>query len=443
MWTQMDTLRLSSDTYPTRQVDSPGMGKRSFGQITRLPSKRYRARYTDPRGAVRPHATKADKAVPVIHAAPTTFDTREDAEAWLTDERRLISGGKWTPPAERAEAARRAREARKARIFEDYARAWLDGKHDLKAATRTSYETSLRVHLNPNFGRLPVDEITPEAVRAWFSSYGDKTPTARAHAYAVLAAVMTQALDDELITRNPCRIKKGAKSKVKREPEVLTLAELLALADAMPDQHRALTLLCGLGGLRFGEAVALRRRDVDLDAGTVNVSRTMVRVDGEKTTNSPKTKAALREVAIPQVVVDAMREHLKTVPVTGREGLVFPGGDGKLLAASALYGLPERVEKRGRRRYVKGAYGFYRARVEIGRPGLHWHDLRRTAATLGAQAGATVREMQHRLGHETPAMALHYQGATAERDKSIADRLQASVDALIKHANVTELGEAK
>ena len=51
--------------------------------------------------------------------------------------------------------------------------------------------------------------------------------------------------------------------------------------------------------------------------------------------------------------------------------------------------------------------------------------------------------MQHRLGHETPAMALHYQGATAERDKSIADRLQASVDALIKHANVTELGEAK
>ena len=104
---------------------------------------------------------------------------------------------------------------------------------------------------------------------------------------------MTQALDDELITRNPCRIKKGAKSKVKREPEVLTLAELLALADAMPDQHRALTLLCGLGGLRFGEAVALRRRDVDLDAGTVNVSRTMVRVDGEKTTNSPKTKACL------------------------------------------------------------------------------------------------------------------------------------------------------
>jgi hypothetical protein len=233
MWTQMDTLRLSSDTYPTRQVDSPGMGKRSFGQITRLPSKRYRARYTDPRGAVRPHATKADQAVPVIHTAPTTFDTREDAEAWLTDERRLISGGKWIPPAERAEAARRAREARKARIFEDYARAWLDGKHDLKAATRTSYETSLRVHLNPNFGRLPVDEITPEAVRAWFSSYGDKTPTARAHAYAVLAAVMTQALDDELITRNPCRIKKGAKSKVKREPEVLTLAELLALADAM------------------------------------------------------------------------------------------------------------------------------------------------------------------------------------------------------------------
>ena len=62
-------------------------GRRGFGQITRLPSKRYRARYTGPDTA--------------LHNAPTTFLRKEDAEAWLADERRLISHGDWTPPGRR------------------------------------------------------------------------------------------------------------------------------------------------------------------------------------------------------------------------------------------------------------------------------------------------------------------------------------------------------
>ena len=71
----------------------------------------------------------------------------------------------------------------------------------------------------------------------------------------------------------------------------------------------------------------------------------------------------------------------------------------------------------------------HEAREVIGKPGLQWHDLRRTAATLGAQAGATVREMQSRLGHSTPTMALDLQGATAEQDRRIADLLQEEVQA--------------
>ena len=78
--------------------------KRSFGRIARLPSKRYRARYPGP-----------DQG---LHNAPLTFQTREDAEAWLTDERRLISSGRWTPPPARLMALRRAEEARRARIAE-------------------------------------------------------------------------------------------------------------------------------------------------------------------------------------------------------------------------------------------------------------------------------------------------------------------------------------
>lgn len=79
-----DTQTLSSATYQPRPEDVDVMGKRSFGRIHQLPSKRYRARYTGPDTRV--------------HNAPHTFDTKLDAEAWLTDERRLISAGTWSSP---------------------------------------------------------------------------------------------------------------------------------------------------------------------------------------------------------------------------------------------------------------------------------------------------------------------------------------------------------
>lgn len=390
------------------------MSKRSFGRIARLPSKRYRARYTGPDAR--------------LHNAPTTFEARIDAEAWLTDERRLIASGAWLAPGERDAERRRAEARRLSNTFPAYVDAWFTGRHDLRPTTRASYQTAIELHLKPAFGDLPLSEITTAAVRVWFNSYGTRTPTARAHAYQVLSSIMSQAVDDELIHRNPCRIRGGGRVVVNREPEVLTLTELIALAEAMPPRHQALTLISGLCGLRFGEAAGLRRRDVDLARGLLQVRQGAIRVPGEKLLGPPKTAAAVRDVAMPSVAADALRIHMGGAAGGRRGDLVFPGSDGKPLAPTALYGRTARKERRNGRTYLKNAYGFFAAREAIGRPELHWHDLRRTAATLGAQSGGTVREMQSRLGHTTPAMALLYQAATAERDRAIAERLQLAVE---------------
>lgn len=417
------------------------MARRSFGQIRKLPSGRYQARYADPEG--RTTINSRGNAALVLHTAPHTFDARIDAEAWITDERRFISAGTWTPPADRQQAARDAEASREHNTFATYARSWLAGRHELRESTRLSYTTAIELHLVPPFGHLPVDKITTTAVRAWFASYGDRTPTARAHAYQVLSAIMRTAEDDGLIVRTPCRVKAGGKAKVAREPEVLTLAELLALADAMPTRHRAITLVCGTCGLRFGEAAALRRRDIDLDAATVTVARTATPSGGVKSAGPPKTDAGRRTVSMPKIAAEAVREHLAGQPVQGRDALVFPGVDGQILAPTSLYGRTARIERRrDGRTYEKAAYGFFAAREAIGRPSLHFHDLRRTAATLGAQSGATVREIQHRLGHTTAAMALHYQQSTAERDRAIADALDAQVDELTGRDDVTEMKKA-
>ena len=389
--------------------------KRQFGNLRKLPSGRWQAFYRY--GEIR-------------HNAGSTFETKMDAEGWLVDERRLIERDEWSPPAARRRASQEAEQARVANTFTAYARAWLSGRHDLRPTTRASYSTSLERHLLPAFGTMPMDEIKTDTVRIWFQSYGTRTPTARGHAYQVLSTIMRQAEDDNIITKSPCRIRSGGRSPVVREPEVLTLAELLSLAQAMPTKHRAFTLVCGLCGLRFGEAAALRRQDIDLDASTLTVSRTAVRANGTKSTNAPKTAAGRRTVAMPSIVAQALSNHIGAQADHSRSALIFPGDDGELLAPTALYGRGTRVEERNGRTYRKAAYGFHAAREAIGKPTLHWHDLRRTAATLGAQSGATVRELQHRLGHTTPAMALHYQLATAQRDRSIADALQVQIEKL-------------
>jgi integrase len=69
-----------------------------------------------------------------------------------------------------------------------------------------------------------------------------------------------------------------------------------------------------------------------------------------------------------------------------------------------------------------------KARVQVGREDLHWHDLRHFANTLAASAGASTKELMRRLGQSSPAAALRYQHATEERDQAIAERMSDMIE---------------
>jgi hypothetical protein len=91
-------------------------------------------------------------------------------------------------------------------------------------------------------------------------------------AYQVLRAIMNNALDDELIQRNPCRIKGAGQYEVPERP-VLTVEQVLAVVEAIPTRYRLMVLLGAFTTLRFGELAALRRSDIDSAALTVSVRR--------------------------------------------------------------------------------------------------------------------------------------------------------------------------
>jgi integrase len=374
-------------------------GKRQFGQITRLPSKRYRARYTGPDTE--------------LHNGPSTFDTRQDAEAWLTDERRLISVGAWVSPSMRKQAGRDRL------TFGRYADAWLRDR-DLKPRTRQHYRSLLDRQLFPTFEAVALTDITPESVRAWHALTGTATPTLRAHAYGLMRTVLGTAEGDGLVASNPCHIRAGGNAKRVHKVRPLSLDELGVLVEAMPERQQAMTLLATWCALRFGELAELRRKDVDLRSGVIRVRRGVVRVDGKTIVGTPKTDSGTRDVAVPPHLLPLLKAHIGEHVAFGKDALLFPGSDGQHLAPSTLYGKAPTKTRPG--------YGFYAARMAAGRPDLRWHDLRHTGAVLAASTGATLAELMARLGHSTPGAAMRYQHAALGRDAAIARALSALVE---------------
>lgn len=369
--------------------------KRSFGGIRKLPSGRYQANYTGPDTQ--------------LHKAPSTFDTRDDAEAWLIDVRRRISRGEWSTEG----AGRKASPL----TFAQYADRWLE-RRTLKPRTRQHYRKLVDDHLSPTFGRTPLRAVNAEQVATWHYGMGEDRPTLRAHAYGLLRTILGSALQDRLIEHNPCHIRGAGNARRKHKVKPLSVVELEHLARAMPDKLQAMVMLAAWCALRFGELAELRRRDVDLTNAVIHVRRAVVRVDGQTLIGSPKSEAGIRDVAIPPHLVPMLRDHIKAHAAPGRDGLLFPGVGGHL-APSTLYGRAPTKTRPGS--------GFYGARAAIGRPDLRFHDLRHTGAVLAASTGATLAELMNRLGHSTPGAALRYQHAAQDRDRAIADALSALV----------------
>lgn len=367
--------------------------KPGTGSISLLKSGRWQAR--------RPHPTEVTTVRGTGQVRPKmvarSFAAKEDAEGWLrqTDAEAFADA----PEVVTAPPSRTA--------FRAYADEWLAARK-IRPRTRDHYRKLLDQWLYPTFGDQPLSAISPTMVRQWFNrSLGadGRGETMRAHAYTLLKSVLSTAVDDDVIPSNPCRIKGGGKSPRSRKVEPLTLEELDALTAAMPGRLQAAVQVSVWCAPRFGELVALRRSDVNLKAGTIRIKRAVVRVKGEPQVGPPKSDAGDRVVVMPPPLVDVMRGHLDRYVGSDPDALLFPAAGGGYLAPTSLY-------KR-----------FYPAREAIGRPDLHWHDLRHTGATYAASTGAPVAAVMRRTGHDDVAVHLSYNHPGEAEDRALANAL--------------------
>lgn len=356
---------------------------------------RYLVRYRQPNGR---QSTKRG------------FTTKRDAEAWLVDTESAKRRGEYVSVS-----------AGRVRIG-DLAPAWLDGKAvRVKASHWATLDTAWRVHVAPVWADVPVAQVLTSDVQAWVRTVSaGKSATVVIRAHGVLAGILDTAVRDRRIITNPAR---GVElpRKTRRASRYLSHVEVDRVARA--SRHAALVYLLAYGGLRWGEATALRGTNVDRDRGRVRVDEAVVWVRGKPVLGTPKTHER-RTVALPRFVIDLL-------PDSG-ERLLFPGERGEYMTAPTKAGRAPDGSPLVTRWWEA-------ALTAVGLPYMPPHDLRHTAASLAVQSGASVKVVQRMLGHASAAMTLDVYADLFDSD---LDEVAEAMTARRDHALSTSGGDA-
>jgi len=393
-------------------VQRKGSTRRGFGSTRKLPSGRFQARY---------------KHNETDYKAPCTFATKLDAEGWLASERRLMDLGQWEPPEVRAEQARRASE-RNALTFGDYFEQFLSSSNR-SSGTRETYRSIYRNGIMQRLGAMALAEISRTDVAEWFAWLQKTYPERKnrnAESYTLVASVFNAAVDDELVTASPCKVRKAGKKPEAVQKELLTVEQLTGIVEVLPSHYRLAVLVASACALRIGEWSELRRKDVHLTSdgkgetvgARLYVSRQVTedREASTKVVGQTKNRRT-RFIPVPNGLLESLLEHIDGME---SEQLLFPNADG---------------EWTDRRRFNKA---FKRAAESVGRGDVSSHDLRHFGGTAFTQSGATLAEAMARLGHATTGAALRYQHATEQRARELADSM-----ALPAFGNVVNLNERR
>jgi integrase len=353
--------------------------------IDRRSNGRYRARYQGPDGRWRSR----------------TFDRRIDAQRWLTNELAKLDRGDWVDP-----------QAGKV-LFETVAERWLTGRAALRKSTQARDRSYLNSLVLPHLGDRPIGSVQPSDLEAWVADLiaEGKAPATVQKAWQIASGVFRLAVRDRLTALSPARDVRLPKIDHK-EPAVLTVDEVMRLADAIDPRYRTLVLIGAFGGLRIGELAGLQFRDFDPDRNVIRVRRTVSDVCGEIIVGPPKTAKSIRNVVLPHSISEQLVEHIGRLDEPEPEAWVFPAPEGGPIRRTAWM-----------RRVWKPALAAANLNHNLGT-----HTLRRSQVALLIAQGEHPKIIADRLGHTSVRTVLDVYGHLYEgADEAAADRLDTQI----------------
>ncbi len=293
----------------------------------------------------------------------------------------------------------------------------------VRPLTFRRYQQIARLHVVPAIGRVPLARLTPAHVDRMLNDglANGQSPQSAAHWRAVLRTALNIAMRHGLVGRNVASLAEPPHIP-EREVQALTPTAARALLDAVRgDRLEGLFTVALACGLRQSEALGLRWRDVELDAGTLSVQRTLQRIDGAYQFLEPKTRGSRRTLALPKPVAASLREH-RTRQLTERLliGAAWQGGQWGDLVFTDEVGGPLAGFHVTRR--------FHKLLMVAGLPPMRYHDLRHGAASLMAAQGVQPRVAMEILGHAQISTTMNiYSHVAPELQREAAERMAASL----------------
>ena len=310
---------------------------------------------------------------------------------------------------------------------------WESYKNTIKPNSQQSMEGIVRLHILPVFGDYKLDKLTTPVIQQQVNKWADKANKGEKGAYAnhsflnnINRRILQYGVTMQAIQHNPARDVIIPRKQQNKEHKVKffsnqELKQFLEYLDSLDlsnyenlfDYVLYKTLLAS--GCRIGEVLALEWSDIDLKKGIISISKTLNRY---QETNTPKSKAGLREIDIDKATVSLLKQYKKRQQVQswqlGRsEGIVFTPFTTKYAYACLL------------RKRLQGHF------KSAGVPDISFHGFRHTHATIMLYAGIEAKDLQYRLGHSNISMTLNtYVHATKEGAKKAVSIFETAISNL-------------
>lgn len=280
-------------------------------------------------------------------------------------------------------------------IFFDYAQEWLNSLQIVES-TRKNYRSTMQNYWVPHLAHLPIDAISPVLMRKVVNSITWSSPVRRKDAVRLVTSLFTQAVNDELIQRNPARsipatrVVKRDLDPFSREEADAVIAKLYELTSGLQTIYACFFEFSFYTGMRPGEAMALRWSEIDTRNRAARVCR--IRIYG-KIQERTKTKTS-REVLLNDRALQAI-EKARLLTAARSDYVFAPEGSGE---RSELYVRSETGPKR---------YWLLALR-KLGMRHRRMYDTRHTYATMCLMSGMNPAFIAAQLGHSVQILLSTY-----------------------------------
>ncbi len=277
-------------------------------------------------------------------------------------------------------------------LFDEFAAKWLSdyAKVSVKESTFISYESIVRLHLNPYFGKQYLHRISTSDIQKFVSEKitNDRlSPKSVVNILIPFKEMFKHAVVWRYVKRDPSLYVKRPRLE-QEEMDFLEPSEIRLFLENVNTRYYTLFLTAVLTGMRRGELLALKWGDIDWNSNQISVRRSIFR--GEFV--NPKSKNSIRRIVVSPVLRSALEQH-RLVWGKPESDMLFSNGNGSSID-------PENLIKRE----------FHPALDRAGVRRIRFHDLRHTFASLLISQGENIKFIQSQLGHASAKTTLDRYG---------------------------------